>query len=318
MMKPDWQEFIIGLIQASHQTPPSRFKKETLKLLQKVVPFDMALWLSGDVAHYEVHNMYLFELPDNLMESWQNIKHQDRTLAYVVANPGKTVDAMELYRPEERRELELYKNHSKLFGIEAVVCTASPDPDLGLLEVMSLYRRKAEPGFSRDERQAKQGLFPLMSQAWRNNQILHMKNAAAGVREGAAAIVDAKGWVRQAESMFMELMRQEYPEWTPPSLPEPLLKWLESASAPEFHGSALNFFRVPQKELTLLQIQPRGLLAVLSPREEQIARSYAAGLTYKEIAKEYNLADATVRSHLESIYRKLEISNKVELIQLIG
>lgn len=318
MMKPGWREFIISLIQVSHQIPPSQFKKETLKLLQKVVPFDMALWLSGDVANYEVHNMYLLGLPDSLMESWQKIKHQDRTLAYVVANPEKTVDAMELYRPEERRELELYKNHSKLFGIEAVICTASPDPELGLLEVMSLYRRKAEPGFSREERQAKQDLFPLMSQAWRNNQILHMKNAAAGVREGAAAIIDSKGWVRQAESMFLELLRQEYPEWTPPSLPGPLLKWLENSSAPEFHGSALNFFRVPQKELTLLQIQPRGLLAVLSPREEQIARSYSAGLTYKEIAKEYHLADATVRSHLESIYRKLEISSKVELIQLIG
>lgn len=318
MMKPEWQEVIIGLIQASHEIPPSHFKMEALNLLQKVVPFDMALWLSGDITNYEVHNMYLFELPDSLMESWQDIKHQDRVLAYVVANPGKTIDAMELYKPEERRELELYQQHSKVFGIEAVICTASPDPDLGLLEVMSLYRRKAEPGFNQAERQAKQDLFAIMSQAWRNNQILYMKNAAAGVREGAAAIIDAKGWVRQAETMFMELLRQEYRQWNPPSLPTPLLEWLANGSAPEFHGKEVSLSRAAQKELTLLQARPRGHLAVLSPREEQIARSYASGLTYKEIAREYYLADATVRSHLESIYRKLEISSKVELIQLIG
>lgn len=51
----------------------------------------------------------------------------------------------------------------------------------------------------------------------------------------------------------------------------------------------------------------------LSPRENQIAESYAAGCSYQEIASDLHIAPSTVRTHLATIYRKLEVSSKVEL-----
>ncbi|MGP6086291.1 LuxR C-terminal-related transcriptional regulator [Antarctobacter jejuensis] len=51
----------------------------------------------------------------------------------------------------------------------------------------------------------------------------------------------------------------------------------------------------------------------LSPRERQIADSYAAGCSYQEIAEDLHIAPSTVRTHLATIYRKLEVSSKVEL-----
>lgn len=51
----------------------------------------------------------------------------------------------------------------------------------------------------------------------------------------------------------------------------------------------------------------------LSPRELQIAESYAAGCSYQEIAADLHIAPSTVRTHLATIYRKLEVSSKVEL-----
>jgi DNA-binding CsgD family transcriptional regulator/GAF domain-containing protein len=51
----------------------------------------------------------------------------------------------------------------------------------------------------------------------------------------------------------------------------------------------------------------------LSPREQQIAESYAAGCNYQEIAAELGIAPSTVRTHLATIYRKLEVSSKVDL-----
>lgn len=57
----------------------------------------------------------------------------------------------------------------------------------------------------------------------------------------------------------------------------------------------------------------------LSPREQQIAQSYAGGATYQEIADDLCIAPSTVRTHLATIYRKLEVSSKQELaIQLSG
>jgi DNA-binding CsgD family transcriptional regulator len=51
----------------------------------------------------------------------------------------------------------------------------------------------------------------------------------------------------------------------------------------------------------------------LSPREQQIAERYAAGCSYQEIAAELHIAPSTVRTHLATIYRKLEVSSKVDL-----
>ncbi|SFS16451.1 LuxR C-terminal-related transcriptional regulator [Yoonia litorea] len=52
---------------------------------------------------------------------------------------------------------------------------------------------------------------------------------------------------------------------------------------------------------------------VLTGREAQIARHYAAGQNYQQIADELCLAPSTVRTHLAAIYRKLEVSSKLEL-----
>lgn len=57
------------------------------------------------------------------------------------------------------------------------------------------------------------------------------------------------------------------------------------------------------------------LLQGLSPRQRAIAERYASGLTYRQIAAELFIAPATVRNHLATIYRELEIDNKADLIR---
>ena len=52
----------------------------------------------------------------------------------------------------------------------------------------------------------------------------------------------------------------------------------------------------------------------LSQREHQIALAYADGATYQEIATTLGIAPSTVRTHLATIYRKLEVSSKHDLL----
>jgi DNA-binding CsgD family transcriptional regulator len=52
---------------------------------------------------------------------------------------------------------------------------------------------------------------------------------------------------------------------------------------------------------------------VLSPREIEIANAYAHGDTYQGIAARLCIAPSTVRTHLATIYRKLEVSSKLDL-----
>ncbi len=52
----------------------------------------------------------------------------------------------------------------------------------------------------------------------------------------------------------------------------------------------------------------------LSEREQEILQLIAKGVSNNEAAKLLNLSKATIRTHLEHIYRKLEVTNRVEAV----
>ncbi|MFM1932805.1 MAG: hypothetical protein RL226_2108 [Bacteroidota bacterium] len=54
----------------------------------------------------------------------------------------------------------------------------------------------------------------------------------------------------------------------------------------------------------------------LSQREMEILEQIAQGANYQEIAESLFISPNTVRKHIENIYRKLQVHNKVEAIQL--
>ncbi len=53
----------------------------------------------------------------------------------------------------------------------------------------------------------------------------------------------------------------------------------------------------------------------LSERELQVLQQLSKGLSYKEIASNLIISPNTVRRHLENIYKKMGVSNKVEAVQ---
>ena len=55
----------------------------------------------------------------------------------------------------------------------------------------------------------------------------------------------------------------------------------------------------------------------LSARERQIAEAYAGGQSYRRIAEQLFIAPTTVRTHLSTIYRKLGVSSKIELLRAL-
>ncbi|WP_299500582.1 LuxR C-terminal-related transcriptional regulator [uncultured Roseobacter sp.] len=57
---------------------------------------------------------------------------------------------------------------------------------------------------------------------------------------------------------------------------------------------------------------------ILTKRESEIASAYVDGLSHKEIAERLCIAPATVRTHLNSIYRKLGVRTKMQLLKEIG
>ena len=52
----------------------------------------------------------------------------------------------------------------------------------------------------------------------------------------------------------------------------------------------------------------------LSAREEEVLSLVSLGLTNRQIANQLQISRATVRTHLEHVYQKLEASNRVEAV----
>ena len=58
--------------------------------------------------------------------------------------------------------------------------------------------------------------------------------------------------------------------------------------------------------------------AQLTQREQEIAKLFAQGLTHKAIAEQLFISPKTARNHLTHIYRKLGVSNKIELLHKLA
>lgn len=61
-----------------------------------------------------------------------------------------------------------------------------------------------------------------------------------------------------------------------------------------------------------------GLSSDLSKREKEVAGAYAAGQSYKEIARDLGISPTTVRTHLRTVYGKLGVTSKIELARFLS
>ena len=55
----------------------------------------------------------------------------------------------------------------------------------------------------------------------------------------------------------------------------------------------------------------------ITGREQEIIRLLLEGCHNREIAKKLYISESTVKTHIKSIYRKLEIKNRVQLVNFV-
>jgi DNA-binding NarL/FixJ family response regulator len=85
---------------------------------------------------------------------------------------------------------------------------------------------------------------------------------------------------------------------------------------PNLARRLLKHFRVPEAGATLEPTPPAAEPEVrpLSEREKEILQLIAKGVSNSEAARLLNVSKATIRTHLEHIYQKLEVTNRVEAV----
>jgi RNA polymerase sigma factor (sigma-70 family) len=100
---------------------------------------------------------------------------------------------------------------------------------------------------------------------------------------------------------------------------------LEQLRSVAFGGAPLTS-RVARTVLDILRSETRGSAARrrrvgpavagldLTDREREVLRCLVDGLSYKEVAAELGITTGTVRSHIKSVYRKLQVHNVAEAV----
>ena len=87
----------------------------------------------------------------------------------------------------------------------------------------------------------------------------------------------------------------------------------DAVFSPRLAGFILDAFAESDPDLAELALDPE--LDLLTPRERQVLRLIARGYSYRDIAGELAIAVKTVETHVSSVLRKLQLTNRHQLSQ---
>lgn len=78
------------------------------------------------------------------------------------------------------------------------------------------------------------------------------------------------------------------------------------------------FIQAMIKQSIFSQVEESNIMKELSPRQREIAEMVAMGMSNKEIAKLADITEQTVKTHLKTIYEKVDVHTRLELAIMIN
>lgn len=136
---------------------------------------------------------------------------------------------------------------------------------------------------------------------------------AQGVLPPLGAVVTRQGEVSQAAAGVLARLAPLGVTPAAPRLPDTVMRRLLAQGAATAAGVRLALHPGPGVPILAVQAQATPLTA----REGQIARAYATGQGFRDVAAGLGIAPSTARNHISAIYRKLGVASKVELARAL-
>ena len=69
----------------------------------------------------------------------------------------------------------------------------------------------------------------------------------------------------------------------------------------------------------IIQVAPEKVhLDLLSAREQDVAKAVAAGKSNKEVARELDITERTVKAHLSAVFDKLHVRDRLHLVLVLS
>ena len=306
---------LLGLHTLARQHEVERFMVAALTEFRSLVPFASAWW--GECSDQsEVGPPINWQhgsigLAPSLAEEWNDISDSDafgqgsmRSLGRVCRASGHESDSA---------QAEQFSRRHDLFHAMAVTLELT---DSGLMFFVSLYR--GEHGAAFDDLEAI--LFGEycrhLMQQWQERLQATMRRASLAGSEGFALCAPSGSLVYIGAAVARAVQRT-FQGWQGTELPIAMVERLAQLPSTMRLGRDTVGFSACGG-LVSLSLGPASSGSALPPRERAAAVLYAAGHSYKTIARQLGLSPATVRTYLRNAYLQLGVRNKVELGSLLG
>jgi DNA-binding CsgD family transcriptional regulator len=301
-------QVVLQLHRGSREWPAASFAPRACELLGTLMDFDACLW--GSVRADAPQDTRL------AMDGLYCEGLSPAALAEALAGEGlpPTLSAQHV-EPLAARRVEL-----RLWRGPGVTRART----VGLVQGLALSPLDQPPLEDADDRdrQTLQFLMPHLVEAQRENRLSRAyEGEAAAPARRSHVLCDAGGVLQQVDEHGLALLRSEWPRWCAARLPDALVRAVEQAAGresaagvPPFHGRHVTVLITRSGPAWLLEVRRRSAVDRLSTRQRDIATLYAEGHTGPQIAVQLGLSPSTVNNHLGVIFKKLAVSNKVQLL----
>jgi DNA-binding CsgD family transcriptional regulator len=305
---------ILQIYAASRIGDVLEFQRRAMESVARCIRFDAAWWGRGTVAagEHRVHGSFPYRMPADVAERF-NLTDRDNVVARkVVSQPGRA----HYFSRADRFSQPSTRALTEHMEIAQSICISDLEGRTGITNFVSLARRRAVPRFSGRDLRLVELLAPHLSAALQMalaDQLAAQRNP----EKSALLAADALGSLRVIENGAMDLLRLEWPGWVGPVLPAPLVACLAARQA-EHLGREVRVSIRWSGDHAFLSLRRREPSDMLTRQERAVARAFASGLSYRQVADDLGLAPATVRHHLRSAYVKLGVSDKAAFATRLG
>jgi len=305
-----FNQCVLHLGRLARERGASQFIEDGLQAFRPLVPFASAWW--GEMSTSDAHaapKSWMhgrIDLPESFAAEWHKSAGSDKFSHDTLSQPGAVVRDSGFTDPHE--EVDAFARRHDLYH---PMCITFELPESGLMFFVCLYRGEQAPAFNDSEAALFSAFCDHLLQLWRF-QVQDMIRFDTGNGASDFGVARMDGTLLYVGASLCAAIQREVPGWVGSMLPAQVIAQLAKApSVMRLGRCALTLSPNARHVILSLETQSRG--AVLAPRERTAAMLFAAGHSYKEIAKILALSPATVRTYLRNCYLQLGVKSKVEL-----
>lgn len=306
--------FLVGLQAQARSLSAAELIDHAVAKLADTLGYDSAWygWAQVDPATTIIHANDTFNLPEGYFDFWVGMADQD----LLVEQFRKDRRSIATYDRFGDAQTDGMEHLADVYGISKMTTAVAWRDGRTASFFLSAYRGgKRADGWRKEEREflqcAVENISAIASTAARHDlRSADGQTASAYFSKEGATIIGLEGLRNRFGHLWTRKDGDRLPRWLADYVNEPgeyILpdEELVVQCEPAAHHGAMGW----QK----LSLRPLQKVDLLSPREREVARALANGMSHKTVAKVLGIAPATVRNQTQAIYRKLGVDNRASL-----